>query len=358
MMTLRSLSTLAVTLLTAASTFASPTNIEIGTKHGLLQFDVGSFHVIPGAEVKLTLKNSDEMQHNLIICTPGPNMHFKVAQKAWALGAQAIDKHFVPDMPEVLHHTRIVDPGKSDTITFTAPNKEGDYPYVCTIPGHAFTMKGIMQVSKSAPVKSDNRKKKKKQKEDPRFIITATDSPVVKRAFVDDGPSRAVMIGFPGGVNACFDAESCSVQFGWFGRFLDVGPDWGSNPGHRGGKPVKTLGERFDVGNSDFPIRIGSPHLVPQVKFNGYDWNGKSTPVLHFTVNGSQVLQRITPAPKGIGLVYEYSFQNTVAPVFIKFNTSNVTVTSDSGKLNKGVLRIPEDKVDSFKVTVTSNTQG
>ena len=35
------------------------------------------------------------------------------------------------------------------TIAFTAPEAEGDYPFVCTLPGHAFSMKGIMKVSKT-----------------------------------------------------------------------------------------------------------------------------------------------------------------------------------------------------------------
>ncbi|MCH8962102.1 MAG: hypothetical protein IH820_12455 [Bacteroidetes bacterium] len=40
-----------------------------------------------------------------------------------------------------------------DPLTFTAPTEPGDYPYVCTFPGHWRTMQGVMQVvaSPSAP---------------------------------------------------------------------------------------------------------------------------------------------------------------------------------------------------------------
>ena len=353
----RSLPILLMLLFSAVSLHAAAPSIEIGTLHGQLKFDKESFHVKPGVEIKLTLKNTDEMQHNLIICSPGKNMYFKVAQKAWALGAKAIEKHFVPDMPEVLHFTKIVDPGKSDAITFTTPTKEGDYPYVCTIPGHAFTMKGIMHVAKSAPTK-DKQKKKKAPKEDPRFIITATDHPVVKRAFVQEGPARSIMVGFPGGINACFDADSCSVASGWFGRFLDVGPDWGSNPGHRGGKHAKILGNRFETGSVPLPIRIGSQNLTPQVKFKGYDWNGKNAPTFHFTVNGSPASLKLSPATEGIGFLYEFSFPTLHAPVFFLFDDREVSVTSTQGWVKKGFFHVPEGNVGSFTLTVVSKTQG
>jgi azurin len=120
--------------------------IPIGTLHGKMKYDVELFQVKPGARVKLVFKNTDEMQHNIVICQPGENVAIEVAQKAWALGEEATKKQFVPDDPRVLFHTRVVDPQAEDTITFQAPQQEGDYPYVCTLPGHAYLMNGIMRV--------------------------------------------------------------------------------------------------------------------------------------------------------------------------------------------------------------------
>lgn len=124
--------------------------IEIGTLHGKMKYDVEMFQVDPGQRVKLTFKNSDEMQHNLLICKPVKGITMAVAQKAWALGAEAVKKQYVPDDPNILFHTKIVDPNQSDTITFEAPKEAGDYPYVCTLPGHAFLMKGVMRVGNVA----------------------------------------------------------------------------------------------------------------------------------------------------------------------------------------------------------------
>ena len=38
-------------------------------------------------------------------------------------------------------------PGNSVEVTFTAPSTPGDYPYICTVPGHFYMMKGIMKVT-------------------------------------------------------------------------------------------------------------------------------------------------------------------------------------------------------------------
>ena len=47
---------------------------------------------------------------------------------------------------ELLHATKMLDNGKSETIKFTAPKKAGEYEFVCTFPGHWQIMRGIMKV--------------------------------------------------------------------------------------------------------------------------------------------------------------------------------------------------------------------
>lgn len=121
--------------------------VSVRALPGTMAFDLGSFSVKPGSRVKLTLVNDDGMQHNLVVCAPGEGVAALVGQAALALGAEAVEKQFIPDSPEVLFYTRVVDPGESGTIYFQAPEEEGSYPYVCTLPGHWFTMKGVMQVS-------------------------------------------------------------------------------------------------------------------------------------------------------------------------------------------------------------------
>ena len=46
------------------------------------------------------------------------------------------DKHFIPDMPEVLFATSLVNAGETYRLDFVAPKVPDDYPFICTFPGH------------------------------------------------------------------------------------------------------------------------------------------------------------------------------------------------------------------------------
>lgn len=119
--------------------------ITIGVKPGL-KYDKSSFSVKPNSKVKLELVNTDDMQHNMVGTLP--NSADKVGKKALGLGLEGTAKNWVPDMTEVIFHTKIVQPGTTEVIYFEAPSKEGNYDYVCTYPGHYISMRGTMKVQK------------------------------------------------------------------------------------------------------------------------------------------------------------------------------------------------------------------
>jgi len=111
-----------------------------------MQFDRKKFSVISGTRVKLIFKNiGKNMKHNLVILKKG--------KKATNWGQTVFNKggnlknNFVPDSlkEDVIAHTKILEPGKSEIIIFDAP-KIGIYEYVCTLPGHFDKMKGKMIV--------------------------------------------------------------------------------------------------------------------------------------------------------------------------------------------------------------------
>ena len=52
--------------------------------------------------------------------------------------------------PTYAYSSGMVQPKKESVIWFKAPKKEGDYPYICTFPGHFQLMNGMMAVSKLA----------------------------------------------------------------------------------------------------------------------------------------------------------------------------------------------------------------
>lgn len=132
-------STICITFLISVG--AQAANLKIGPKGEQLLFDKTSLTVKAGEKVKLTLNNTSGMQHNWVLVMPGTAD--KVASDSIAAGAA---KGWLALGPNVLAHTKLVDPKKSDTVEFVAPTKPGDYPFVCTFPGHAMTMKGILTV--------------------------------------------------------------------------------------------------------------------------------------------------------------------------------------------------------------------
>lgn len=333
---------------------AEPLEVKIGTLHGQLKFDVEQFQVKPGATVRLTLRNTDEMQHNLLILAPGENKPMEVAQKAWALGEQAVKKNWVPESPDVLFHTRVVDPQQSDTITFTAPEQEGDYSYVCTLPGHVFSMKGKMRVSKAdAPAIVVAKPVKGKDDNSAQFHVHVMDEPKIVRAFVDGGPARSISVGLPGGINYLFDAGQCYVRFGWQGMFLDVGPNVGRGPGDRGGGWCRILGEKFELGDCGFPISIGSRDAKQVVKFAGYRVRGKDVPQFFFTIDGHRVTQTIRPAPNGLGLQSEFEFtEDPGGPVYFYVSPHGLNLTSSAGAWQAGRLELSAGEAKKFTVTI------
>lgn len=59
---------------------------------------------------------------------------------------KAGEKSYVPDLPEVINFVPVVDPGAQHVLHFKAPEKPGDYPSICTFPGHWQAMQGVLRV--------------------------------------------------------------------------------------------------------------------------------------------------------------------------------------------------------------------
>jgi azurin len=128
-----------------ASWGAPDHTITIGTKTGL-KFNPEQFQVKAGSKVQVIFNNNDDMLHNLVIVIQGSAI--QVGETAMKLGLQGQEKNYIPDTPKVLFHTYLLQPHTSESIFFIAPQTPGDYTYVCTIPGHFYSMQGTMKVVK------------------------------------------------------------------------------------------------------------------------------------------------------------------------------------------------------------------
>ncbi len=109
-----------------------------------MQFDRKQIAVEAGKAVEILFDNTDIMPHNLVITQPGAMA--EVGGLAEKMGLEGQAKDYLPDSKKILWATRMVTPGQSAKLSFTAPDKPGRYPYVCTFPGHWLVMNGMMIV--------------------------------------------------------------------------------------------------------------------------------------------------------------------------------------------------------------------
>ncbi len=107
---------------------------------------LSEFTVKAAQPVEITVENQGLMPHNLLISKPGTAD--VVAQKALELGENGAAKHYNPGTEMVLFASKLLNAGQKDVLKFNAPAVPGNYPFVCTFPGHSFTMRGIMKVVK------------------------------------------------------------------------------------------------------------------------------------------------------------------------------------------------------------------
>ncbi len=121
------------------------TTIRIATVPERMMYDVKQLAVKPGKKIKLTFANPDFMPHNLLLVKPGKADD--VGLKAMALGAKGFEVNFVPESPDILWASKLVDHGKEQVIEFTAPTVPGAYPYICSFPGHHLIMRGVLIVA-------------------------------------------------------------------------------------------------------------------------------------------------------------------------------------------------------------------
>ncbi len=108
-----------------------------------LAYDTKTISVKVGQKVKLTFNNTHPtlpQPHNFVLGKLGT----KDKMMAIAMGAMTlVDKGYIPDSPDILAHTNLIQPTKSETIEFTVP-AAGEYPYFCTFPGHVAIMNGVL----------------------------------------------------------------------------------------------------------------------------------------------------------------------------------------------------------------------
>ena len=125
-----------------------PKTVQI-TADDKMKYSLTAFEVKPGQQVSVTLTNvgtspKASMGHNFIVLKQNTNVPKFLDEGSMHAAQNYIAPEFAKD---VIASTKLLGPGESDTVTFTAPFVPGDYVFICAFPGHyASGMHGLMTV--------------------------------------------------------------------------------------------------------------------------------------------------------------------------------------------------------------------
>ncbi len=124
------------------------------------------------------------------------------------------------------------------------------------------------------------------------FELKPAERPIIFRTFIADVSTHAIAVGFPGGVNAAFDALSSRWALAWRGRFLDADGTWNQ----RVAKMEKPLGESQVRLEQVGALSAGD--ATP--KYRGYRVSADGVPTFLYDLGALKVEDRLEPAGKGL----------------------------------------------------------
>jgi azurin len=120
--------------------------ITLSVIKDILKFDKTELSAPAGKKIKLVFSNPDHMMHNWLLLKPGTTEAVGALADKMMTDPGAMAADYIPVSKDILAHSKLLMPGTTESIVFTAPTQPGDYPYVCTFPGHWRIMRGILKV--------------------------------------------------------------------------------------------------------------------------------------------------------------------------------------------------------------------
>lgn len=145
---LASLSLITTGLVVQAQEASAARTVEIVSTDDM-KYNVTTIEAKPGEELRIQLTAKGTMpkiamSHNVVVLQLGTD-----AMKFVNAGMTSRDTDFIaPELKgQVIAATKLAGNGETVEMTFTVPEKPGEYPFVCTFPGHfAAGMKGTLVV--------------------------------------------------------------------------------------------------------------------------------------------------------------------------------------------------------------------
>jgi azurin len=125
-----------------AAVFTQPVDAElvVAAAPNAMRYATARIEAPAGATVRIVMDNSGTssptMIHNVVV--------LRTAADVQRVGrAAAADADHLPNDPAVLTATPLAGPGQRTAVVFTMP-AAGEYPFICTYPGHFQFMQGTL----------------------------------------------------------------------------------------------------------------------------------------------------------------------------------------------------------------------
>ena len=120
-------------------------DLELTPIANVMKFEQVELKAKAGAPINLTFSNTDVLMHNVLILKPGTKDKVGALADAGIADPEGMAKGYIPESSDIIAHTKLLQAGQSETITFTL-DAPGEYPYICTFPGHWRIMQGTLIV--------------------------------------------------------------------------------------------------------------------------------------------------------------------------------------------------------------------
>jgi azurin len=130
----------------SARRVAAPWPITLGVISGQMKFTQTTIAARPGQRVEITLNNTDDMPHNIVIFRRGTLAEYEKELFGSLNETERAAARVRPGFAERARGLAAAERGESDVVTFDAPAEPGEYPFVCSFPGHWATMRGVLRI--------------------------------------------------------------------------------------------------------------------------------------------------------------------------------------------------------------------
>lgn len=126
----------------------SPKTVEFNLTGGdQMKYNLKAMVAKEGDLIRVNFQNigkmpKEAMGHNFVLLKPGVDVAFFATR---AIASKHDDYIPADELDKIIVHSKLLGPGETDVIEFTAPAK-GTYKFICSFPGHYMSMQGNLIV--------------------------------------------------------------------------------------------------------------------------------------------------------------------------------------------------------------------